>query len=57
MPFLKNPFTKDKPQAAEPARRISSAPGQSQEEQDENRRRMEAELNASRAARTGKQEG
>ena len=39
---------------APPVGRISAAPGQSQEEMDANRARMEAELSASRAARDAK---
>ena len=42
---------KDNSNEAQPIRSISVAPGQTQEEQDGNRARMEAELNASRVAR------
>ena len=51
--FLKKLFGKK----AEPhrgAERISMAPGQSQDEQDSTRSRMETEMNASRAARDAK---
>ena len=52
MSIIKGLFgNKKASQKVEPIRGISAAPGQSQEEQDANRNRMEAELDASRAAR------
>ena len=52
MSFLKSIFGgKKSAGTAQPIGRISVAPGQTQEEQDHNRSHMEAELNASRAAR------
>ncbi len=55
MPF-KNPFggNKNKSEAAPPAR-ISNAPGQSQDEQDHNREKMERELDAARTLRTSRE--
>ncbi len=49
--FLKKLLGKTPAPKGEPARRISVAPGQSQEEQDATRSRMEDEMNASRRAR------
>lgn len=58
MGFLKNLFGgKDKAKAkadATPVRRISQEPIQSQADQDSNRLKMEAELDAARTARTDK---
>ena len=51
MSFLKSIFGGKKGETAQPIARISVAPGQTKEEQDHNRNSMEAELNASRAAR------
>jgi hypothetical protein len=53
MSIIKGLFGKKKAEnaSAPPIRSISVAPGQTQEEQDHNRARMEAELDASRAAR------
>ena len=48
--FLKKLFGQ-KAEARPPAARISMAPGQSVEEQDSTRQRMESEMDASRAAR------
>jgi len=47
---------KAQPVQDERIRSISVAPGQTQEEIDQNRARMEAELEASRAARAAKTE-
>ena len=54
MSIIKGLFGGKKQSVAQPTARISAAPGQSQEEQDANRNRMEAELAASRAAREAK---
>jgi hypothetical protein len=52
MSIIKSLFGKKSDAAARPpVGSISVAPGQSQEEQDANRARMEAELAASKAAR------
>ena len=51
MGFLKKLFGRTGTQKEAPVRSISVAPGQSQEEQDSNRSRMEAELTSSRATR------
>jgi hypothetical protein len=55
--FLKKWFGKPKAETAAPLRRISAAPGQSQEEQDATRSRMESEMTDSRTARDSKKEG
>ena len=52
--FLKKLFGKAETRKEEPVRGISVAPGQSQEEQDATRSRMEGEMNDSRAARDDK---
>jgi len=52
--FLKKLFGKKDGAPEAPPRRISMAPGQSDEEQESTRNRMESEMGASRAARDAK---
>jgi hypothetical protein len=54
MNLFKKLFGKDEPAKRETTRSISMAPGQSQEEQDSTRSRMEAEMDASKASRDAK---
>ena len=53
MPFLKNLFGKPKA-AAEPVRRISGGPVQSEAERDSVRDRMEHEMTANRESRAAR---